>query len=184
MVTLHDIMSVDVITISPETTLREVAELLSDEHITGLPVVAGDEVVGVVSATDLLSFDAESRGVPGLRPERGVERGAAEPDEWREGEAPLPAYFVDLWENAGADVRERFESTGSPEWDVLEEHTAGEIMTRSVVSLPPATEAQEAARYMLRTGVRRVLVMEDGRLVGVATTTDMLKAVAQHGLAG
>jgi len=29
-----------------------------------------------------------------------------------------------------------------------------------------------------------VLVTEEGRLVGVASTTDIVKAVAQHGLGG
>jgi CBS domain-containing protein len=41
MITLHDIMTVDVITVEPEASLREVAELLSSEHISGVPVVDG-----------------------------------------------------------------------------------------------------------------------------------------------
>lgn len=185
MITLHDIMSVDVRTVSPEATLREVAELLSGEHISGVPVVQGERVLGVISASDLLGFDADSRAVPTAREEGRLETGGeAEALGWREGDEPVPSYYVEMWENAGADVSARFGATDTPEWDVLEEHTASELMTRSVVSLPPETDAQEGARYMLRTGVRRVLVMEDERLLGLVSTTDFVKAVAQHGLGG
>ena len=37
---------------------------------------------------------------------------------------------------------------------------------------------QQAARSMLRAGVHRLLVMEDGRLAGLVTTTDLVRAVA------
>lgn len=185
MVTLHDIMSVDVLTVSPEATLREIAQLLSDEHISGVPVVQGERVLGVISASDLLGFDADSRGVPTAREEGRLEPGEeTEAADWREGDEPVAGYYVEMWENAGADVSARFGATEGPEWDVLEEHTAGELMTRTLVSLPPDTDAREGARYMLRTGVRRLLVMEDERLLGVVSTTDFVKAVAQHGLAG
>ena len=37
---------------------------------------------------------------------------------------------------------------------------------------------------MLRSGVHRVLVTKDSRLVGVASTIDIVKAVSQYGLGG
>lgn len=52
MVTLHDITTVDVITVAPDASLREVAEVPTSEHIPGVPVADGDEVVGVVTTTD------------------------------------------------------------------------------------------------------------------------------------
>jgi CBS domain-containing protein len=183
MVTLHDIMSLEVQTVTPQTTLREVAELFAGYHISGAPVVSGDLVVGVLSATDLLGFDAESRGVPTRKEARaGVawENG----EEWHSSEDAPAAFFADLWVNAGADVRARLEVTDAPEWNVLEEHTAEELMTRSLCALPPTTPVREAAESMLRAGVHRILVMDDGELLGVVTTTDIVKAVAQHGLGG
>lgn len=185
MVRLHDIMTVDVLTVGPETTLREAAELLFDEHVSGVPVVAGDEVVGVVSATDILDFVSSEPGVPTGRPE------AVEWGEWPEtegsageGEESPGAFFVDYWSDVSPYVRERLGSPEGPEWNFLEEHTVGEIMSRNVLALGPQTEVREAAKRMLRTGVHRLLVVEDGHLVGVVTTTDIVKAVAQHGLGG
>ncbi|RME74178.1 MAG: CBS domain-containing protein [Planctomycetota bacterium] len=42
------------ITVGPETTIREAAEIVCREKIGALPVVSGGELVGIVSAEDLL----------------------------------------------------------------------------------------------------------------------------------
>ncbi len=184
MVRLHDIMTVDVLTVSPEATLREAAELLFDEHVSGVPVVAGEQVVGVVSATDILDFVSSEPGVPTERREP-LEWGEwPEIEPWEEGAEPLGAFFADYWSDAGAQVHERMEATQGPEWNRLEEHTVGEVMSRTVLALAPGTSVREAAKRMLQAGVHRVLVLEDGRLVGLVSTTDVMKAVAQHGLGG
>ena len=50
-----ELMTQDVVTVTPETTLKEVAALLVDRRISGLPVVQADgTVVGVVSEADIL----------------------------------------------------------------------------------------------------------------------------------
>jgi CBS domain-containing protein len=183
MVTLHDIMSLEVQTVTPQTTLREVAELFAGYHISGAPVVCGDQVVGVLSASDLLGFDAESRGVPTRKDSRAGDAWE-DGEDWHESEDAPASFYADLWANAGADVRARLEVTDAPEWNVLEEHTAEELMTRSVCALPSTTPVREAAESMLRAGVHRLLVMDDQELLGVVTTTDIVKAVAQHGLGG
>ena len=183
MVTLHDIMSLEVETVTPQTTLREVAELFASNHISGAPVVAGNQVVGVLSATDLLGFDAESRGVP-TRKETRAGEAWEEGEGWHPDEEAPASFFADLWVNAGADVCARLDVTDAPEWNVLEEHMVDELMTRSLCALPSSTPVRAAAEYMLHAAVHRILVMDDEALVGVVTTTDIVKAVAQHGLGG
>lgn len=184
MVRLHDIMTVEILTASPEMTLREAAELLFDEHVSGVPVVAGERVVGVISATDILDFVSSAPGVPTQQEESQGWDEWPEAESWDEGVESPAAFFVDYWSDAGADVRERMEATDGLEWDRLEEHTVGEVMSRTVLARAPETEVREAAKLMLKAGVHRLLVLEDGRPVGVVTTTDIVKAVAQHGLAG
>jgi CBS domain-containing protein len=52
---VRDVMTTDVVTVPPEQPLKEVAEILVEHGITGVPVVAEDgEVVGVVSEGDIL----------------------------------------------------------------------------------------------------------------------------------
>lgn len=185
MVEIRDIMSTDVLTLSPESTLREAAELLSSEHIGGAPVVAGREIVGVISSTDVLGFEASSPGSPTTR-EPSPEWN--EPEEgqpgWPEEEENDALYFTEMWADSGVDVLERFSETDRPEWDVLEEHTVSEAMSRRVHALPPGTDVVEAARYLLEHDVHRVLVVQDDTLMGVVTSTDLVRAVAEHGLGG
>lgn len=187
MVTLHDIMTVDVVTVAPEDTLREVAELLSTEHISGAPVADGDDVVGVISATDIVEFDASTEGGAGAP---GGERQLAFDDQpgaelWEEGEEPPAAYFARLWEqqdrlDAELGAPARRETDAEP----LDRYVAADVMTRTLCAMSPDTPVRDAAGYMLRAGIHRLLVIDDDRLVGVATTTDLMKAVSQYGLAG
>jgi signal-transduction protein with cAMP-binding, CBS, and nucleotidyltransferase domain len=69
-----------------------------------------------------------------------------------------------------------------PEWDALQEHTVAEVMTPCVYALPPDTELADAAQRMLRHKIHRVLVMESGKLTGILTTTDVMRAVAERRL--
>lgn len=63
---VRDIMRQDVITVRPETPLKEVARLLVDHRISGLPVVdAEGHVLGVVSEGDLI---VKERGSETERP--------------------------------------------------------------------------------------------------------------------
>lgn len=180
-----DLMTRDVVTVDPESTLREVASLLATEHIGGAPVVSRDEILGVISATDLLEFGADAPGSPTERLEQytgfgeDTESLAADVEEGDEASA---AYFTDFWENVGAETVERFQELDSPEWNVLDEHTAAELMSRTVFSLPPDLDVQGAARQMLGAEVHRALVIDEGELVGVLTSLDILRAVAEHGL--
>src|SRR5690606_20711249 len=47
-------MSTPVITVEPQTPVVEVAALLRERRIGGVPVVLGNELVGIVTAKDLL----------------------------------------------------------------------------------------------------------------------------------
>ena len=49
-----DVMTTRVIRVNPETSVREIAILLSRHHISGVPVVDKGELVGMVSEADLL----------------------------------------------------------------------------------------------------------------------------------
>lgn len=52
---VHEVMTTPVVTVTPETTIREAARLLTEHAITAMPVVTGTgELLGVVSEADLL----------------------------------------------------------------------------------------------------------------------------------
>jgi CBS domain-containing protein len=52
--------------------------------------------------------------------------------------------------------------------------TAGEVMTTSVVTCSPTDEVDNVARRMLNRGVKRLPVVDDGKLVGIVSRKDIL----------
>lgn len=51
---VKEIMSTEVISISPESTVKDVKEILEKNRLHHIPVVDGQELVGIVSMTDFL----------------------------------------------------------------------------------------------------------------------------------
>lgn len=56
MFTIDQVMAKNLITITPETTIRETAEILSKNEFHALPVCDGGILVGIVTTTDLLKY--------------------------------------------------------------------------------------------------------------------------------
>jgi CBS domain-containing protein len=56
-------MTSDVVTLTPQATIRDAMEALSTNHLGGIPVVVGKRVVGVVSMTDIVGFIVEDAGL-------------------------------------------------------------------------------------------------------------------------
>ena len=140
MLKLKDIMTRDVVSASPDMTIRDAMELLSERHVSGAPVVDHGKVVGIFSATDLLAF------------------------------------LADLNDTTPSLTFRRRRERATP----LEDVTVDEVMTRKVQSLPPDCSVDEAAVLMGEKQIHRVLVMQGDVLLGIATTSDVAKAVAEH----
>ncbi|MBI3988205.1 MAG: CBS domain-containing protein [candidate division NC10 bacterium] len=60
---VQDIMRKDVIVVSPETPVEDAAWILISRKIGGLPVVSGEELVGIITETDLLEALVEVLGI-------------------------------------------------------------------------------------------------------------------------
>ena len=52
-----EIMTEDVITVSKDDTVKEVAKVLTETGISGVPVVEDGELIGIVSEGDLVAHD-------------------------------------------------------------------------------------------------------------------------------
>ncbi|HET7458854.1 MAG TPA: CBS domain-containing protein [Gemmatimonadaceae bacterium] len=181
MLRIRDVMTADVVTVTPDTTLREAAELLAHNHVSGAPVVVGQKVVGVVSATDLIEFMSSNRETPLTEYEAAAEtEDSGRPTE--SADEPPAIFFTELWTDVGGESADRPVDAAGPQGDTLSEHTVEEVMTREVRSLAPDLPATAAADFMRSAAVHRVLVMEQGRLVGIVTALDVARAAAEHRL--
>lgn len=146
--TARDIMQVEVVTIGPDATVRELADLLATGKISGVPVVdAEGVVVGVVTEGDIVLQDA------GLH---------------------FPHYiqFLDstIYLESVSKFEERFRRTFGIK--------VADIMSAEVVSVAPDASVYDVATLMADSGVNRVPVLEGGRLVGIITRGDIVKAIA------
>ena len=68
-ITVKEIMARDVTTITEDTPLEEAARIMADYKIGGLPVMRGNEVIGIITETDLFNIFLELLGArePGVR---------------------------------------------------------------------------------------------------------------------
>ena len=113
----RDIMRKRVLSVTPQTTLSDLARLLAEHHVSGVPVLGTQgDLIGVVSQTDLLRR-----------------------------------------EHAGA--------------------TVATVMTPWTISFEEDTEVKELARQMMAKKIHRLIITRDGRLSGIVTSTDMVRAL-------
>jgi CBS domain-containing protein len=139
-----EVMAKDVVTVNPQTTVREIAELMTKHRISGVPVIdGGGKLVGIVSETDLLH-----------RAETGTERRR----RWWLGA------FVDSDQLA----REYAASHG---------RSAADIMSTNVITVEADTDLAQVADVLERRNLQRVPVMRDGKLAGILTKGDLVRAL-------
>ena len=136
---VQEIMTREVVTVDPDAELRDVARILVDKNISGVPVCgARGELVGIVSEGDILVKEG------GPRDERG--------------------FFGWL---RGADVKRA---------QKVRALKARDAMTAQVLTISPYASVAEAARRMSDLGIKRLPVVKDGRLVGIVSRTDLMRA--------
>jgi CBS domain-containing protein len=143
MMTIHDVMTRSVLTVRPETPLKDVARLLIDSGISGVPVVDEDgAVLGVVSEGDFL---VKGQGAEAIRHRR----------------------LAGLLGESSAT---------RAQIDKVEARTAGKAMSEPPVTIRPERPIREAAALMAERHVNRLPVVDDGRLVGIVTRADLVRA--------
>jgi len=143
MMTINDVMTVDVATVHPETPLKEVVRILVERRISGVVVVDDtDRILGIVSEADLLIKEQGAEALPRRRAERLL--GSS-----RERKAGLA--------KVGAT-------------------TAGEAMTSPAVTIARDRSLAAAAALMTDLRINRLPVAEVGRLVGIVSRADLIRA--------
>jgi CBS domain-containing protein len=187
---VRDFMTREVVTLTPEMTLREAGNLFADAHVSGAPVVAAGRVAGVVTQSDILAFLAAG----GAGQPEGIELRTPEEESRR---APLPSwdeslpepdsFFSDPWTELGEETEaarlietEPLADASGYEQSALDAHTVDEVMSRSLCAVRPDADIGEAAEYMRTAQIHRVLVMERDELLGILSTMDLAKAAADH----
>jgi CBS domain-containing protein len=144
-----DVMTTDVVTVDPTTSVQALAMLLSERGISGVPVVDSDSrLVGIVSEGDLLH-----------RVEAGTARLAGRRRSW----------WLDTIASDRDLARNYVKSHG---------RTAKDVMTPNVISVIDTTELAEIALLLETKRIKRVPVLRDGKLVGIVSRANLVRALA------
>ncbi|MEX0837335.1 MAG: CBS domain-containing protein [Gemmatimonadota bacterium] len=175
MSSVRDIMQRDVVTVTTDATARELARLLADEQISGVPVIDGNgRLVGVVSSTDVVRLAAEESHVrlvtTAIR--AGGDLGSDDDTDEPADQDPFGFFLPEDSPLAdGALLAELPESR-------LDTATVEEIMTPVSFTVEPDTSIAELCEFLVRGRIHRAVVVEDGALAGIVTSADVLRAVA------
>lgn len=156
-VTAQRMMNPDVVSVSPETSLKAAMQLMLDRHVGSLPVVDdASHVVGMVSARDILRGHAAQGAAEGKSASReGGVYFDPEKESWDE---------VTLW----GGVNE------------IPDLKARDVMSDQVIFVLPGTSAHDIAETMLTQRIHHVLVLDDERhLQGIISAMDFARLVAQ-----
>jgi CBS domain-containing protein len=167
-------MKTDVISLPPETSLRNAMTLFAKLHISGAPVMTGGRVTGVISSTDIMDFVA---ALAARSSSRAVSP-HVEQDHTAAGDADLDDVRASLTAEIWNDVADG--DADDAELDALDTYTVADAMTRKVIALAARTPVHVAAARMKDSRVHRVLVMHGGQLLGIVTTTDFVDAIADN----
>jgi CBS domain-containing protein len=141
---IGDIMTQEVISIGPGATVRDAAQLMLTEHVSGLPVIDDSHtLVGIVTEGDLLR-----------RSENKTEKRRPHWMEFLLGDAALAAEYA---KTHGRRV--------------------DEVMTPDVTVVPEDAPLDVAVALMERKRVKRLPVVRNGRVVGIISRANFLRAL-------
>jgi CBS-domain-containing membrane protein len=147
MITAKDIMTRDVITISPETEIAQAAKLLLTNRINGVPVVnEAGELVGILCQSDLII---------------------------QQKNIPIPSLFTLLDGYIPLTSSKKIDR----EVDKIAAKKAANAMTANPVTVNPDTGIEEVAALMVEKSYHTLPVVDAGKLVGIVGKEDVLKTL-------
>jgi CBS domain-containing protein len=150
MLYARDIMTTEVLTVSPETSIADLSKTLENRKIGGVPVVdQGGRLVGVITQSDL------------------VERA-------RDLELPPAINILDLhiYLQIPSHLIQRVEKMLGT--------TVGDCMSPNPITVAPDTPVSQIAALMAKQKVHTIPVLKGGKIVGVIGKMDLVRAMARE----
>jgi CBS domain-containing protein len=144
----NDVMTTDVVSVGPESSTRAVARLLAARGISAVPVIDADGAA--------IGMVSEGDLIARNDCDRLARR-----DWW----LTLLADGEDLHPDFLASLREPSQA-------------AREVMSSPVITVSPETEVAEIARLLVAHHIKRVPVIRNGRVIGIVSRADIVRALA------
>ena len=152
MIKAKDIMTKEIITVSPDTEITQAAILLLEKRINGVPVVnTAGELVGILCQSDLI---AQQKSIP------------------------IPSLFTLLDGYISLKTSKRMDK----EVEKIAATKVAEAMTPNPVTINPATDIETVAALMVEKNYHTLPVIEAGELVGILGKEDVLRTLITEGM--
>ena len=152
-ITAKEIMTKDVLVANADWSIPRLGEFFSVNSISGAPVINEKrKLIGVVSSTDIISN--------GTMPEKDPH--SNDPHEY---------YLLSL--------KRQYSRHEISTFTIGEESltAVGDIMTPVVFNVTENMPVQQIAENMIKNRIHRIFVTNNEKVVGIISTTDMLKVI-------
>lgn len=145
-----DLMSSPAITVGADTPIRQIATIMRENHISGVPVVNDGKLVGIVTEMHLIA-----RNAPVIGPSY----------------IPLLSGLIPVNFHQYRRYREQLRQVLAS--------TAGELMSDEVKSVAPDTELGTIIGLMENPEIIQLPVVQNDQVVGVVTRTDLVRLIEE-----
>ena len=147
MLKVKDIMTKDVITVTPDTEVVKAAKILLEKRINGLPVVDDSgKLVGILCQSDLI---AQQKSIP------------------------IPSLFTLLDGFMPLTIMKRIDK----EVEKIAAIRVEQAMTPKPVTVDPNADIEDVARLMVDKNYHTLPVLDGGKVVGIVGKEDVLKTL-------
>ena len=151
MLKAKDIMTREIISVSPDTEIANAAKILLERRINGLPVIdASGRLVGILCQSDLV---AQQKTIP------------------------LPSVFTLLESYIPLTSIKRIDK----QVEKIAAITVKQAMTPNPVTVGPETDIEDVAKLMVDNKYHTLPVMEGDNVVGIVGKEDVLKTLLMKG---
>jgi CBS-domain-containing membrane protein len=147
MLNASDIMTTGVITVKKETSLKDLARILYDRNINGVPVVDDEgRVIGIICESDLIRIDKKLK-IPTV----------VALFDW--------VFYLESPKNIEKELK-RISAT-----------TVGDLYTKDVVTVDEKTPMDEIASLMAEKKIYTIPVVDGDRLMGIIGKADLIRTL-------
>ena len=149
--TAKQVMTSEVLAVEADWSIERLSEFLIENSISGAPVQSKEgNLIGVVSLSDIVRYDTQ--------PEKD--------SQW-----PHDYYLHALERQFAKEEAASFRIEAEPL------KTVRAIMTPMIFQLIEDTPVQQVADLMIKNRIHRIFVTREEKVIGIISTSDMLKVV-------
>lgn len=147
MLKAENIMTTEVISVAPQTGLKELAALFQEHNVSSMPVINDqDDLFGIITTTDLIDCD-KTLHIPTV----------------------VSIFDWVLYLESEKDFEEQVRRISA--------QTVAEICTTDVITCTAETPVSEVAELMVQNKVHLVPVVDNSKVIGVIARLDIIRAI-------